>query len=253
MVPDQAGNRHRLGLGRGEREADILEAKHEAEAGGLIVLGGDDGTVGAVDRGAEQRVGEDVDVAHHVDPRFSHQRHRLAEALQHRGDEEIAAELDQIGRGRLLGNGEEALPHRVEQGPVPRDRTLMAGDDDEEFRRGRGVGTAEDRRRNVNLAGVGVRFGQAVGQRDADGAHRDMRLARGECGQNISCAEDDALDRRIVAEHGDNDIATTALIRPVGDLGAIGGQRLRLAARAIVGAMTRWPALSRLRAMGWPM
>ena len=47
-------------------------------------------------------------------------------------------------------------------------------------------------------------------------------------------AEDDAFERRIVGKHGDDGIAAAGTGRTLGNLGAIGRQRLRPPARVIV-------------------
>ena len=49
-----------------------------------------------------------------VDPGLADQRHRFAERLDHRHDEEVAAQLDQVGGLGFLGHDERALTECVE-------------------------------------------------------------------------------------------------------------------------------------------
>ncbi len=98
-ISDQAGHRHRhlQFLGGGEYKADVLVPERRCEARRLESFACDQPAVGLVDRGAEQRRGHDLQVHVFVDARLADQRHRLAERLDDRCDQEVAAQLHQVG------------------------------------------------------------------------------------------------------------------------------------------------------------
>ena len=73
---------------------DILVAESHFKPRWRIALPGDELAIGFVDRRSEQRIGEDLKIGLSIDACFARQSERLAEALDHRGDQEIAAELD---------------------------------------------------------------------------------------------------------------------------------------------------------------
>ena len=78
-----------------------------------------------------------------VDPGLLDQRHRLAERLDYRRDQEIPAELHEIGVFRGLGNVKCLLAHRIEQRLRGLDRLLIASRHYIEQLLGSGLGPAE--------------------------------------------------------------------------------------------------------------
>ena len=99
----------------------------------MVALLGDERAIGLIDRCPEQRVGENIEILRAVDPRFAHQREGLGQGLDHRGNEEIAAELHEVGGVRLIRDVERALTEHIEQGPAGRDRLTRPRGDDKEL------------------------------------------------------------------------------------------------------------------------
>ena len=65
----------------------------------------------------------------------------------------------------------------------------------------------------------------------------------------VSVSEEDPFDRRVVGEHGDQHRAAACVGQVFGDFSALGGQRLRLGARAVKDndAMSRLDEVQRYR------
>ena len=74
-----------------------------------------------------------------VDAGLADQRHGFAHRLQHRGGDEIAAELHEICRLRHLADSESFLSHCVEKRHANVDDLRLAGSDDEELALSGGV------------------------------------------------------------------------------------------------------------------
>ena len=85
---------------------DVLEAQPCLETGGRVALLGDDPSIGFVYRRSEQRVGENVEISRSVDSGLAHKGEGLAESLDHRGNQEIAAEFDEVRLRGLVGDDE---------------------------------------------------------------------------------------------------------------------------------------------------
>ena len=149
-------SRSRLAIGSGRCEPGRFEP-----------LVGDQGSVGLVHRGREQCRGQDLQVLVLVDTTLVHQRHRLAERLDHGADQEVAAQLDQVGGFGRLGHHEGALTDRVEQGLRHADGSRCTGGDDKELRGRGGIGATEDRCGDEQLIRVGVGLGKPSRQPDA--------------------------------------------------------------------------------------
>src|SRR5277367_6166520 len=170
-----------------------------------------------------------------VDSPFADERERLSQTFDHRCEEEVAADLDQIGCGRLVANDEGSLADRVEQRLAAGDRWLSAGRDDKELGRRGGFGPAEHRRCDIDLASFAMGLSQPIGQRDADRAHRDMDGALAKRREPAAVTKHDFFDNRVLSEHGDDDRVAPRLGQALGDLRAIGDQCLRFFARAVIG------------------
>jgi len=85
-------------------------------------------------------------------------------------DQEVAAQLHQIGGVRLVRHHKGALADGVEQRGQRLQNVRAAPGDDEKLC-GRGcLGPAEHRRRDILLTGFGMRGRQAPGHGDTDGA-----------------------------------------------------------------------------------
>jgi hypothetical protein len=112
VVGYEARHRHRhFQILRGaQRQRDVLVAKLGSEAGGVVAFFGNESAIRLIYRRTEQRVGEDIHILRAVDPRFADQRDGLSQRLDHRGDQEIAAQLDEIRLRRLIRENECPLP-----------------------------------------------------------------------------------------------------------------------------------------------
>src|SRR6266850_7427583 len=111
-VAQEAGERQRhaqIVSGR-ESEANILIAEGRREPGRLELSIDDQPAIGLVDGNVEQRRGQHVEILPPVDAGFAHQRHGLAERFDHRSEQEVAAELHEIGGLRRLGDDEVLFP-----------------------------------------------------------------------------------------------------------------------------------------------
>ena len=71
-----------------------------------------------------------------VNAGFANQRHSLSDRLDDRGDQEVAAELHEIGSIRRLGDDEGFFPDRIEQRRGSFDCIRRTGGYDEELTRG---------------------------------------------------------------------------------------------------------------------
>ena len=111
-----------------------------------------------VHRRVEERGGQDVEVAATIDAGLRDERHRLAQRLDHRGDQEIAAQLDQVRRVGLFADVERFLPDHFEQRRARRDRIVRARCDDEQLRGGCRFRAPEDRCGDEALPSLPVRL-----------------------------------------------------------------------------------------------
>ena len=123
------------------------------EPGRLEFPSRDQPAVGLIRRRGEQRRGEDVDVLLPVDPGLGDQRDGLADDLDGRREQEVAAQLHQVGGVRLLGHHEGPLADRVEQRRQRLQAAAEPGRDDEKLCGSGRFGPAEHRRRDVVLTG----------------------------------------------------------------------------------------------------
>src|SRR5271169_4916842 len=98
-----------------------------------------------------------------VDSPFADERERLSQTFDHRCEEEVAADLDQIGRRRPVADDEGSLADGVEQRLAARDRRLRAARDDEELGRRGGFRPAEYRGGDIDLVSVTMRLRQTIG------------------------------------------------------------------------------------------
>ena len=71
--------------------------------------------VGPVDRSREESLRHDFEKAARVDLVFAHESDGLAQAFDHRCDEEVSAQLHEVGLGRIFAQEEGALADSVEQ------------------------------------------------------------------------------------------------------------------------------------------
>ena len=85
-------------------------------------------------------------------PPLRDERHGLAERFDDRSDQEVAAELHEIGGLRRLGDDEGPFPDRIEERCRSFDRIRRTGGDDEELGRGGHIGAAEYGRRHETLS-----------------------------------------------------------------------------------------------------
>ena len=76
----------------------------------------------------------------------------LAQGLDDREDEEVAAELDHIGHFRVGANDESALTDGIEDGLAALEDAAVSGGRDEELGGCSGFGAAEDRSGDIMLA-----------------------------------------------------------------------------------------------------
>src|ERR1700722_14966778 len=102
-IMQQASERHGnlQTLGRGQREADVLESKRRGESCGLELALSDEVAIDFVSRYVEHRGAEEFDVRARVDPGLADERNCLAEGLDDGSQQKIAAELDEIRRRRF--------------------------------------------------------------------------------------------------------------------------------------------------------
>src|SRR2546423_11862098 len=89
-----------------------------------------------------------------VDPRFADKSDSFAQTLDGRGNEKIAAQLNEIGIRRFFADKEGLLSHRVEQGLAFFDRLRGTGGNYEELRCRCRFAPAENRSRHVDLTGL---------------------------------------------------------------------------------------------------
>ena len=76
---------------------------------------------------------------------LAHQGHGFAQGLDHRGNQKISAELDQIRVGRIVAEAKSLLPDGLEQRHAGVNRIRGAGYGDEELGRSRRLGPAKYR------------------------------------------------------------------------------------------------------------
>ena len=235
-------SRNRLASGKGTRSSSAAANASRisfwpsgaAKPAGLEGAVRDQRAVGLVDRSVEQRGGEDVQILVFVDPGLLDQRHRLAERLDNRRDQEIPAQLHEIGVFRGLGDVECLLAHRIEQRLRGLDRLLIAGRHDIKQLLGGGLGPAEHGRGDIALACFAVGRCELFRQRDADRACGDVHRAGAQTRDYPALAKSHGGDSLVIRKHGDDCIALAGFGNLVRDLRALRCQRRRLAGRAVV-------------------
>jgi hypothetical protein len=132
MVSDQARDRHRhrLGVGRRQRQSHVFQRQRHLEATAGDFLLGDDGPIGLVDRRREQCPGEAVEKAARVYAGFANERERLSQTLQHRRDQEVAGEFGHICIGGIFADHDGSLAHGIKQRAATRDRRVRSFKDE---------------------------------------------------------------------------------------------------------------------------
>ena len=178
-----------------------------------------------VDRRIEQGRGQKLQILPLVDAGLADKRHSFAEHFDHRGAEEIAAELHQIGRLRRVGDYECFLSDRIEQGSRLLNRGSVSTGNDEQPSRGRDIRPAEYRSGHKMLVLFSVHLGQSLRQRDADRARGNMQSAGCKIGDHAIAAENQTLDRLVIGQHGHDRIPATSLGNAGGELRALCNQR----------------------------
>ena len=148
--------------------------------------------------------------------------------------------LTRLAASGLFGDHERALADRVEQRGDGFDRPGRAGRDHEQLAGRRGLGPAEHRRRDEQLAGIGVRMCQLRGQGDADGAARDVHRSRcqgvDDAAGQIVVTERDVVDGVVVGQHREHDVGPAARVGyRVGAPCALGDECIDPARRPVVG------------------
>src|SRR6476660_5161325 len=153
---------------------DVLEAQPRLETGRRVALLGDDLSIGFVYRRSEQRVGENVEISRSVDSGLANKGEGLAESFDHPGDQEIAAEFNEVRLRGLVGDDEGVLTKRLEQGLARLHGLRLTGGHDKKLARRGGLRAAKHRCRHETLPRSLMRAREPLGERDADRAHRDM-------------------------------------------------------------------------------
>src|SRR6266436_10036463 len=154
-VTQQARERHgdaEVFRGR-ERQTDVFVTQWCRKTGGFDFSIGDQPAISFVNRGAEQRRGQDVEIFPRIDAALADERHGLAEGFDDRSDQEIAAELHKISSLRIVGDDKGFLPDRVEERCCGLDRIRCTGRDDKKLAYRGHVGTTEHWRRDETLTG----------------------------------------------------------------------------------------------------
>jgi hypothetical protein len=171
---------------------------------------------------------------HAIDPTLAHKRHRFPEGLDHRSDQEIAAELDEIRHRRLVPDGEGALTEHVEERLTRRDRFMLSRRHDEQLGRCRGVRTPEHRRRDELLTLFSMGSGKPLRFSHADCAHGDMDRTGRERDKDSIIAEHRLINGVIVGKYGDDDFTSRRVARRLGEMSAALEKRLGLRFGAII-------------------
>src|SRR6476646_1333230 len=145
---------------------DVLEAQPRLETGRRVALLGDDLSIGFVYRRSEQGVGENVEISRSVDSGLANKGEGLAESFDYRGDQEIAAEFDEVRLRGLVGDDEGVLTKGLEQGLARLHGFRLTGGHDKKL--ARRLRAAEHRCRHEALPRGLMRAREPLGERDAD-------------------------------------------------------------------------------------
>jgi hypothetical protein len=226
------GHRHPARVGRGEGEPHVLQAEAQLEARRLVAFLGDHPAVGLVQGRLEQVAAHDLQEPRRLDAALPEQRVRLAERLDHRDDQEVAAELQGRGRDGIVAQHVELAADALQRLTRALDRRRGARGDHHQLLRGGGVRAAEDGRGDEVLAGPGVGIGQAPRHRRADRAQRDVDGAPGERRQHAPLAEHHGFDGRVVRQHGQDYVGAARLGDRLRDVRAPAAQLPVAGARA---------------------
>src|SRR6476619_7502062 len=213
---------------------DVLEAQPRLETGRRVALLGDNPSIGFVYRRSEQRVGENVEISRSVDSGLAHKGEGLAESFDHCGNQEIAAEFDEVRLRGLVGDDEGVLTKGPEQGLARLHGFRLTGGHDKKLARRSGLRAAEHRCRHEAMLRSRMRAREPLGERDADRAHGDMNRESLKPGEDAVRAEYHAFDRSIVGEHGDDHVAARSLPWRLGEPNAFSDERLGLGRRAVI-------------------
>ncbi|ENN87356.1 hypothetical protein RHSP_26704 [Rhizobium freirei PRF 81] len=226
--------RHIKRLASSQCQPNVLLSQRRRKTGRLELAVCDQPAIGLIDGRVEQRRGQEIEIGVPVDTALLDERHGLAERLDDGGDEEIAAELDEIGGLWFFAEYEGTLTDSLEERRDRLDGIRRTCCGNEELCRGSGFRTTEDGCRHEALACRGVLFGEPLGHRHADRACGDMNRALAEAVENPAIAMDDGRERVVMGEHGKDGLATARFRHRRRNLGALAGQSLGLVARAIV-------------------
>ena len=100
---------HRFVIGGLQGEFDIFQPERQAEAHGFIFVQSDDAAIRSVDRRRKKRTGENIQICVGRNSMLANKREGFPEAFDHRGNQEIAAELYDVSGRRLLAEVERLL------------------------------------------------------------------------------------------------------------------------------------------------
>src|SRR5271157_1768191 len=128
----------------------------------MVAFVGHDAAIGLVNRRRKKRTGKEVDVSVGIDAIFAGQSDGLAERLEHRGDEEVTAELDHVCHLGLGADHEGTLTDRVENGLAAFKARSVSRGRDEKLGGCGSLGTSEDRGGNNVLPTLAMFSGKLL-------------------------------------------------------------------------------------------
>jgi hypothetical protein len=169
------------------------------------------------------------------DARFACQGEGLAERFEHRDDDEVAGELDDVGQRRNLSQLGDAATEALKQRKAARHVTRLAGREHPQLLRGSGFWAPEHGRRDIALRTSGVLLRQAFGERDRNRTRRDVHGAARQAREDPRFTQGDCFDRSVVREHREHDLGLTGCLGRGGHDARAGlVQRLSAPVRAVV-------------------
>src|SRR5580704_2433427 len=201
-VMHEAGHRkrHSGGISCLQDEARILQSKFGGKARGFVGFAGNQRAVRVMKRSGEKSSRQDFQEFLWRDSGFSGEREGFTEAFEHGCDKEIAGDLHGIRRGWFGADDECALAERIEQWLDALNFRRRSTCDNEQFFRGGSFGTAKDRSGHVGLSGCVMGSGKFFGERNADGAHADVKSMSWQRAEDSIFTEDDGVEGRIIRD-----------------------------------------------------
>ena len=158
-------------------QAHVLQAERRGETRRLVLVAQNELAVILINRRGKKRAGEKFEIGCRVYFRLANQRHGLRERFDDAGEEEVSAQLHDVGERRNFANDPLFWPQSLEERLATLNDVTQAGNNNGQTPCFGGFGPAEDRRGDIFLLRCGVRGRELFGESHANRADGNVRHA----------------------------------------------------------------------------